>query len=93
MSHGSRRALVVLLALASLSLPLAAQPHRESARTSPPCLAELWNRWNQWTASLSALWSQDSDAGPATTEDTPAPRPESTPPPVPDGRSVIDPLG
>jgi len=92
MSHASRRPLAIFLTLLSLSLPLAAQPRREqqSARASRDVLAVLWDHL---AASFSGLWSSDSAAEPEGTEGTPAPLPETTPPPVTDGRSVLDPLG
>jgi hypothetical protein len=86
MLHRARRTLVVLLTLLPLALPLTAQPGRERAGAAvPDFLTAVWNRL---TAPLSALWAPDSGTGAA----APAP-PEATPPPVVDGRSVIDPIG
>lgn len=91
MSHASRRSLVIVLVLLSLSLPLAAQPRREKdGGASRDVLAVLWDHL---TASLSGLWSSDSAARPEGTEGNPVSLPENPPPPVLDGRSVIDPLG
>jgi len=91
MSHASRRPLVIVLILLSLSLPLAAQPRREKdGGASRGVLSVLWDHL---TASLSGLWSSDSAAGPQGPETSPIPPPESAPTQDLDGRSVIDPLG
>jgi hypothetical protein len=99
MSHHARRILLVLTALLSLSLPLAAQTQsdrqsdRQADRREPRGERFLSLIWERLTAPLAALGIGGPDAAdPAS--------PGTVPPPVlpdpgngTDGRSILDPLG
>jgi hypothetical protein len=91
MSSSIRRVVCVLITLLALSLPLAAQagPDR-GERAAQGFLSILWERL---TAPFTVLWSADTTDTSGQTDPagtiTPTPGSEV----LPDGRSVIDPLG
>jgi hypothetical protein len=95
MSHHARRILLVLTALLSLSLPLAAQiqPDRQADRGEPRGERFLSLIWERLTAPLAALGIGGSDptdpASPGTVPPPPLPDPGNGT----DGRSILDPLG
>jgi hypothetical protein len=95
MSHNARRILLVLTALLSLSLPLAAQVQSDRQPDRGESRAErfLTLVWERLTAPFAALGIGGPEASdPAS--------PGIVPPPPPpdagngtDGRSILDPLG
>jgi hypothetical protein len=89
MSRAARRFLVVLVALLSLSLPLAAQarPGR-SDNGAESFLTAMSALWHRLAVSVGALWAADTTDG-DTTQTPPPPAPDDST----DGRSTIDPLG
>ena len=79
-----RRVLSVLCLFVFLGLPLAAQPHRESASPSPVArfLEAVWERLSAPLAPITAIWQADEGA-----PETPDPGP------LPSAGSGWDPLG
>jgi len=87
MFRRAHRIVLVLIALLSLSLPLAGQVRSDrDGRTGESFLSRLWQRL---VSPVTALWAGDT----APNAD-PQPVPPATDPGVTtDGRSMVDPLG